>query len=88
MAGGIEERKYPRIEHHATVKVIISPGNARELEMSDFSEGGLFVQCSDPEFIILGDEVDVQTLEMEDAPIIKAKVVRFMEKKGFALEFM
>ena len=88
MAGSIKDRQYPRIEHHAKVRVIISPGNERVLEMSDFSEGGLFVACPTRGFLILGDEVEVQTLEMEDAPVIKSKVVRFVEKKGFALEFI
>ena len=88
MVASIKDRRYERIEHKAKVRVIISPGNERVLEMSDFSDGGLFVDCPTQGFIILGDEVDVQTLEMEDAPILKSKVVRFVKSKGFALEFI
>ncbi|NQY26241.1 MAG: PilZ domain-containing protein [Piscirickettsiaceae bacterium] len=88
MTGSIKDRRYERIEHTAKVKVIISPGNERVLEMSDFSDGGLFVKCPTQGFIVLGDEVEVQTLEMEDAPVIKSKVVRFVKSKGFALEFI
>ncbi len=88
MAGKIQDRRHERIDHKAKVRVIISPGNERVLEMTDFSEGGLFVECPTQGFIILGDEVAVQTLEMEGAPVIKSKVIRFVKNKGFALEFM
>ena len=84
----IKNRQHDRIDHKAKVKLIISSGNERVLEMRDFSDSGLFISCPTQGFIVLGDEVKVQTLEMEGAPIIKSKVVRFVENKGFAIKFI
>ncbi|MBE0436637.1 MAG: PilZ domain-containing protein, partial [Methylomicrobium sp.] len=36
----------------------------------------------------IGDEIQIQTLEIEDAPVLDVKVVRVIPQKGFAVEFM
>ena len=84
----IKNRQHDRIGHKAKVKLIISPGNERVLEMRDFSDSGLFISSPTQGFVVLGDEVEVQTLEMDDAPILKSRVVRFVENEGFAIKFI
>jgi len=53
----------------------------------DMSHSGLFLLWSEPFEINAGDEISVQSLDIEDAPIIFAKVVR-LEKNGFAVMYL
>lgn len=80
------QRRHERIKHRATIKVLTRPDNTYELKMRDFSESGLFLFCED-NIVDIGDEVEVQTQELEDAPILKSKVVRVEKDTGFAVEF-
>ena len=56
--------------------------------MQDFSSGGLFVNCINGALPKIGDEIQIQTLEIEDAPVLKVKVVRVIPEKGFGVEFI
>ena len=56
--------------------------------MRDFSESGLYLFCSDTGFVRLQDQVKIQTLEFEGAPILDALVVRLDDNSGFAVEFI
>jgi hypothetical protein len=82
----IENRRHARIKHRASIKVLTHPEKSYVLEMRDFSDSGLYLQCSE-ELVEIGDAVEVQTLEMEDAPVLAAKVIRVIKGKGFAVEF-
>ncbi|MFW5427499.1 MAG: PilZ domain-containing protein [Methylophagaceae bacterium] len=82
----INNRRHARIEHKANIKVLTHPEKSHVLEMQDFSDSGLYLHCSE-NLVELGDSVEVQTLEMEDAPVLAATVVRVMKGKGFAVEF-
>jgi len=82
----INNRRHARIKHQASIKVLTHPEKSYVLEMLDFSDSGLYLRC--PEGLVnVGDAVEVQTLEMEDAPILAAKVIRIVKNKGFAVEF-
>jgi hypothetical protein len=82
----INKRRHARIKHRASIKVLTHPEKSHVLEMKDFSDSGLYLQC--PENLVeIGDSVEVQTLEMEDAPVLAAKVIRIIKGKGFAVEF-
>ena len=82
----INNRRHARIKHAASIKVLTHPEKSHVLEMQDFSDSGLYLRCSE-NLVAVGDAVEVQTLEMEDAPILAAKVIRIIKNKGFAVEF-
>ena len=82
-----EKRRHERIKHRAKIRVMTHPENTYVLEMRDFSESGLYVLTADLDIVQLQDKVEVQTLEIEDAPIIPSRVVR-IDAFGFAVEFL
>jgi len=58
-----------------------------ELTTADISDGGLFIRTAGcPQFAI-GDEVNVQVCEVEDAPVVRAVVVR-LTTNGAGLQFL
>ena len=59
-----------------------------QLQMHDFSAGGAFITCSSDALPKIGDELQIQTLEIEDAPLLSVKVVRVIPDQGFAVEFV
>jgi len=79
-------RRHDRVKHRAKIRVLTQPEEVFVLEMRDFSDSGLYVICDDTGIVKLGDTVEVQTLEIEDAPILPSIVVR-IDKTGFAIEF-
>jgi c-di-GMP-binding flagellar brake protein YcgR len=81
------QRRHERIKHQANIQ-ISAESEAFTFEMRDFSESGLYLFCSDTGFIHLQDQVKVQTLEFEGAPILDAIVVRLDDNSGFAVEFI
>lgn len=81
-------RKHQRLKHSASIRMCSGSDTTYTFDMRDFSEGGMFVLCEDTQIIALGDEVTVQTLEMEDAPILRASVVRIEANTGFAVTFL
>ena len=82
----INKRRHERIKHTASIKVLMHPETSHVLEMRDFSDSGLYLHCED-NIVEVGDKVEVQTLEMKDAPVLAAKVIRIIKNKGFAVEF-
>lgn len=83
----IENRRHERINHAANLRVMTRPEKEYTLEMRDFSESGLFIVTDDTSIVELKNIVEVQTLEIEDAPVIPSKVIR-IDKMGFAVEFL
>jgi hypothetical protein len=57
------------------------------VDMRDFSESGLFLLCAGQLALAIGDTVQVQTTEFDDAPVQTCKVVRIQPGVGFAVEF-
>lgn len=80
------QRQAERIAHRANIRVMTVPKTETVLEMRDFSETGMYLFC-DEDFVNVGDKVEVQTLEIEDAPVILSQVVR-VEDTGFAVQFI
>jgi len=66
--------------------VLTHPEQVYILDMHNFSDSGLYVLCDDLSIVEVGNRIEVQTLELDDAPILPSKVVR-MDKLGFAVEF-
>lgn len=86
-----EHRQHPRLQHRAKLNVSIpSLSLTFVAEMSDFSEGGLFIMWPEPltESLEEGTLLQVQTTEFEDAPIQTAAVVRAIPGDGIALKFV
>ena len=80
------DRRHDRVKHKAKIRVLTHPEQVYILDMRDFSDSGLYVLCDDLSIVEVGHTVEVQTLELDDAPILPSKVVR-MDKLGFAVEF-
>ncbi len=68
--------------------IIPASGKTERLQMQDFSAGGVFINCLNETLPQIGDEIQIQTLEIDDAPVLDVKVVRVIPQKGFAVEFM
>ena len=84
----INNRRHQRLKHCAKIKFFADPNIEMTLDMRDFSDSGLYVFCPDTSNIHLGDNVEVQTLEIDDAPILPSKVKRIEDNVGFAVEFI
>lgn len=81
-------RRDHRLKHRAKIKFYAEPNIEMTLEMRDFSDSGLYAFCTDTSNIKLDEQVEVQTLEIEDAPILPSKVKRIEDNVGFAVEFV
>lgn len=84
----INNRRHQRLKHRAKISFFAEPNVEQTLDMRDFSDSGLYLFCSDTSHINLDDSVEVQTLEIDDAPILPSKVKRIEENVGFAVEFV
>lgn len=84
----INNRRHQRLKHGAKIRVFTRDEVEMILDMRDFSDSGLFVFCADTSHIHLGDNVEVQTLELDDAPILPSIVKRVEDNVGFAVEFI
>lgn len=84
----INNRRDERLKHLATVRFFAAPNIEMILVMRDFSNSGLFLLCADTSNVQLDDDVQVQTLEFDDAPIVPSRVRRIEQNVGFAIEFV
>tara|TARA_R110002049_G_scaffold285705_6_gene467216 strand:+ start:913 stop:1182 length:270 start_codon:yes stop_codon:yes gene_type:complete len=84
----INNRRDERLRHVAKIRFFAEPNIEKILDMRDFSSSGLFLLCADTNGISLGDDVRVQTLEFDDAPIVPSKIRRIEQHVGFAIEFI
>lgn len=84
-----DKRRHMRLMHQAKIKVTVPViAQVFELKMKDFSESGLFLLSSEDTMPPLGALVQVQTTEIEDAPVQPAKVMRVEPGVGFGVEFV
>ncbi len=83
-----ELRRHSRLKHRAKIKVTgPSPSQQLLVDMRDFSESGLFLLSAGTEVLGIGDVVEVQTTEFEDAPVQTCTVVRIEPGVGFGVQF-
>lgn len=81
-------RRHSRLKHRAKIKVTgPNPGQQLLVDMRDFSESGLYLLSAGGAMLGIGDVVDVQTTEFEDAPVQTCTVVRIEPGVGFAVQF-
>lgn len=84
-----DKRRHPRLKHRAKIRVVLpSLSEVFFADMRDFSESGLFLMCSADRMPEIGSIVEVQTTEIEDAPIRSTQVVRIEMGVGFGVEFI
>jgi hypothetical protein len=81
-----EKRKHVRTEFSGRVKVMHAQLGSVEVELRDLSNGGAFLFTGDQVGLAGGERVRIQALDIEDAPVLNAQIVR-VEEKGIALMF-
>ncbi|MEN8801730.1 MAG: PilZ domain-containing protein [Thiogranum sp.] len=82
----VEKRKHVRTELSGPVKVMHSQLGSVEVQLRDISNGGVFLFTGDQLGLPVGEVVRIQALDLEDAPVLNARIVR-VETKGIALMF-
>ena len=82
----VEKRKHVRTEFSGRVKIMHPQLGSVEHEMRDISNGGVFLYTVEPLGLPVGEVVRVQAQDLEDAPVLNARVVR-VEPRGIALMF-
>jgi hypothetical protein len=58
-----------------------------DVEMRDMSDGGVFVFTANRDDYPVGEVVRIQSLDIEDAPVLSARVMRH-EADGIGLMFI
>jgi len=82
-----EKRKHVRTEFSANVKLMHATVGELNLKMRDMSDGGVFLFSVDLLDLPLGEVVQIQALDIEDAPLLNAVIVR-RETAGVGLQFV
>jgi len=82
----VEKRKHVRTEFSGRVKVMHPLIGAVEVDLRDISNGGVFLFTGDQFGLPVGEVVRLQAQDLEDAPVLSARIVR-IEEKGIALMF-
>jgi hypothetical protein len=82
-----ERRKHIRIAFRAHVKLVHPVVGEHDVEMRDMSDGGVFLLTTNHDDFPIGEVVRIQALDIEDAPILTARVVRH-ESTGIGLMFI
>jgi len=84
-----EKREHIRTEFSGRVKLFHESFGEQEVKLHDLSNGGLFVLVGEELELGLegGSTLKVQSLDIEDAPIIEAEIVR-LDPHGIALKFL
>jgi hypothetical protein len=82
----VEKREHIRTEFGGRVKVMHPQLGSVEVQMRDISNGGVFLFTGNQFGLPVGELVRVQALDLEDAPVLVARIVR-VEETGIALMF-
>ncbi len=83
-----DKRKHNRVSHRSKVRVTDEQGEEYLVHTQDLSHGGLFIRIFTDDPPQFGTKVTVQALDIEDAMVNRATVVRVELGKGIAVEFM
>jgi len=82
-----EKRKHIRTAFSAEVRFIHASTGELTLTMRDISDGGVFLFSRDLADLPLGEVVQIQALDIDDAPLLNAVIVR-RETAGIGLQFV
>jgi hypothetical protein len=83
-----ERRKSPRLQHQTPVKLFFDEENPVTVQAQDFSNIGLFLIFDNEMAPIIDSIVKIQVQGIENAQIIDARVIRVVDGRGFAVEFL
>ena len=81
-----ERRQHIRTAFRAHVKLMHPGVGEFDVEMRDMSDGGLFLLTTRHDDFPIGELVRIQALDLEDAPVLTARVMRH-EATGIGLMF-
>lgn len=81
-----EKRQHIRTAFPARVRLIHPAAGELEVTMRDMSDGGVFLLTGDRDDLQVGERVQIQALDIEDAPLLDAQIVR-CEATGIGLMF-
>ncbi len=84
----IDKRMHNRVSHRSKVRVVDQQGREYIVRTRDLSHGGLFITIEEDSLPEFGSRITVQTLDIEDALVNRATVVRVEAGSGIAVEFM
>lgn len=82
-----ERRNHIRTAFRAHVKLMHPVAGDCEVEMRDLSDGGVFLFTANRDDYPVGEVVKIQSLDIEDAPVLSARVMRH-EADGIGLMFI
>lgn len=82
-----ERRQHIRTAFRAHVKLMHPVAGNCEVEMRDMSDGGVFLFTANRDDYPVGEVVRIQSLDIEDAPVLSARVMRH-EAEGIGLMFI
>ena len=81
-----EKRKHIRTAFSANVRLMHASIGTLDVQMRDMSDGGVFLFTGDRVDLPVGSLVQIQALDVEDAPVLSAQIVR-REIEGIGLMF-
>jgi hypothetical protein len=82
-----EKRRHIRTAFRAHVKLMHPGIGEYDVEMRDMSDGGVFLLTENRDRFPIGELLQIQALDIEDAPVLTARVVRH-EPTGIGLMFV
>jgi len=82
-----EKRQHIRTAFSANIRLMHPAVGELQVGMRDMSDGGVFLFTGDRNDLAIGDTVEIQALDIEDAPVLKARIVR-REPDGIGLMFL
>lgn len=82
-----EKRQHIRTAFSAEIRLIHPAVGELKVNMRDMSDGGVFLFTGDRVDLSVGDTVQIQALDIEDAPILSARVMR-RDPEGVGLMFL
>ncbi len=83
---GQERRKHVRTALVADVQLAHAGFGTLDVKMRDLSDGGVFLFTGDRVDLPVGEAVTIRALDVEDAPLLSARIVR-RDSAGIALQF-
>ena len=81
-----EKRKHIRTAFSANVRLMHASIGTLDVQMRDMSDGGVFLFTGDRVDLPVGSLVQIHALDVEDAPVLSAQIVR-REIAGIGLMF-
>lgn len=81
-----EKRREVRSALRSLVRIEHPEAGMFDVECRDVSNVGAYIACEAKERFEIGYIISMQSLDIEDAPVIQAKVVRF-DLRGFGVSY-